>query len=506
MAAEAHRLVVGDAEEGGARPAGARLAPYLLGGLLGALAIGASGAWAAPRFLAAFSTTTTTVTTTTMTTTFTTTSYALTRKISFVTAETRGEPMLVKVGDFTERFKTEVVNLGEGEKWKGYKSKVRLLQKYLSKRMDEGADDELVAFVDGSDVIWGGCDPGYFQHAYEQIVEKSGATIVFSAELACGEQDCNKVPEVPQWAVELAGEGRALDGDFWKEYVDGCRATWTDECSAKRDCGGLAACADPPTVRFLNSGFVMGPVKDLAKLMDWSLENYDEMSVWGDQSVFASYWLENQEAVTLDYTGALAASISDLRWELLEAPLKCAFDQWVYLTSHRSVQLRDNNGKVEFSNKKTDAEKWVITDAGDGKVYVTSFEGRQLVDNRRFVQMSIFKTGAELWRLSVGGGGVVYLTSPLGEQLQDDNGHPVFSPNRQGWESWRIHTVKEVPACVETRPGEGIIRNWAFDRPQCLIHGNGRGFWFFKHIIMMLTNKTVEEVRNWGHHSSLHTR
>jgi len=487
----------------GFHPAGVAVANTGRGGLIGSFAL-VSGAWASWPLLSA-SQAASPSTSRTTTFTFTTTSFALTRNINFVTAETRGDPMLVRIGNFSERFQTRVVNLGDGQKWDGYKSKVKMLQRYLAQRLREGDRDELVAFVDGSDVIWGGCDPGYFQHAYEEIVERSGARVVFSAELACGEQDCNKVSLVPDWAVDLAG-GRDLNDGFWRQYVDGCKATWTDECSDRRDCGGLAACADPPTVRFLNSGFVIGPVKDLAKLMDWSLENYDKFSVWGDQSVFAVYWLNNTKDVTLDYTGALAASISDMRWELLEAPLDCELDRWVYLTSHTDRQLEDDGGKVGMSDNKTTKQMWRLSDAGDGKYFITSHEGRQLVDNKRFVGLSIFKTKAEAWTFSVGGGGVVFLSSPRKEQLQDDNGHAVFSSNKQGWESWRIHLVDGTKACVESRPKKSVVWNYGFDRKQCLIHGNGRGFWFFKHIVMMITNKSVDEVRDWGKHKSLHTR
>jgi len=482
--------------------------------LLGALAVVAGLCWAMPgadaapttdAYSAATMTTRTTSTVTMSTTTATTTTFIQTRDITFVTAETRGSPIIEKVGNFDEAFNTRVVNAGEGKKWDGYKSKVKMLQKYLHKRLKDGDGDELVAFVDGSDVIWGGCDPGYFQHAYEEIVAKSGAPVVFSAELVCGEQDCNKVPPVPDWAVETAG-GKDLNGGFWERFVDGCKATWTDQCSDKRDCGGLAACSEPPAVKFLNSGFTMGPVKEVSAMMDWSLDNYDEYSVWGDQSVFAVYWLANQDKVTLDYTGALAASISDLRWEVLEAPLSCKLNQWVYVISHRDMYLADIKGKVGFTKTQTSAAQWILTSAGHGKYFISSFAGRQLVDNDKFVDMSIFTTKTEMWKMSVGGGGVVYLTSSQGEQLQDDNGHAIFSMNKQGWESWRIHTLDGTPACVETRPKDGVVMNFGFNRKQCLIHGNGRGFWFFKHIVMMLTNQTVDEVRNWGHHHKLHTR
>uniref|UniRef100_A0A7S1M398 Uncharacterized protein n=1 Tax=Alexandrium catenella TaxID=2925 RepID=A0A7S1M398_ALECA len=484
---------------------------YLCYGLIGAVAVGAAALLAAPGLLPAKAAPSSSLVeraparvASTSTTTTTTVVYPYTRKINFVTAETRGDPMLVRVGEFEKQFKTDVVNIGEGKDWDGFKFKVKMLQEYLRKRVLEGAGDELIAFLDGSDVLWGGCDPGYFQHAYEEIVRLSGASVVFSAELACGEQDCNKVPRVPDWAVQLSGN-KDLNGGFWKPYVDGCKATWTDECSAKRDCGGLAACADPPAVRFLNSGFVMGPTTDLARMFDWSLENYDNVSVWGDQSVLAEYWLHHQEDVTLDYTGALAASISDMRWELLEPPLKCPLNQWLFFVSHRDKMLQDHGGKVRFSPNTTENEMWMLSDAGDGRYWITSNEGRQLVDRQRFVTTSIFKTKKEAWKFSVGGGGVIYLTSPFGEQLQDDNGHAVFSGNKQGWESWRIHTLDGSPACEEGRPKGGAVVNQAFKHKQCLVHGNGRGFWFFSHIVKSLTGKTVDEVRDWGEHKSLHT-
>mmetsp|Transcript_138571 Transcript_138571/g.430967 ORF Transcript_138571/g.430967 Transcript_138571/m.430967 type:complete len:513 (+) Transcript_138571:79-1617(+) len=505
----ANGLLTGQGQSGSASSTPWKIVAYVCYGLIGALGAGALASWAATsrRPASQASHGTAGVISPVATTTSTTTSvvYDQTRKISFITAETRGDPILVKVGDFEKRFETKVLNVGEGHKWDGYKSKVKILQKYLQGRLREGGGDDLVAFVDGSDVIWGGCDPGYFQHSYDEIVRLSGARIVFGAELACGEQDCNKVPRVPQWAEELSGK-RRLNRGFWKRFIDGCRATWTDECSAKRDCGGMAACADPPSVRFLNSGFVMGPVTDLSKMFDWSLENYDNVTVWGDQSVFASYWLKNQKDITLDYTGAMVACISDMRWELLEAPLNCVMNRWVYLVSHREVQLQDHGGKVRFSPNKTRAEMWMLSDAGNGKYWITSNEGRQLVDSQRFVSTSIFKTEREMWQFSVGGGGVVYMTSPSNEQLQDDNGHPVFSENKQGWESWRIHMLDGTPACKEGRPVHGHIVNQAFDRTQCLIHGNGRGFWFLGHIVKSLTNKSVDEVRDWGDHKVLHYR
>lgn len=49
--------------------------------------------------------------------------------------------------------------------------------------------------VDGEDIFWGGCSMEHFIEAYLEIVNRSGAPIVFSAEVACGEQDCWHVPK-----------------------------------------------------------------------------------------------------------------------------------------------------------------------------------------------------------------------------------------------------------------------------------------------------------------------
>jgi len=248
-------------------------------------------------------------------------------RLTFMSVETRGSPLLLRVGNFSGHFPDGVVNIGEGQRWVDYRTKVELLATFLRSRIaaakkwrlpDSAADKDILVFVDGSDVFWGGCSRFDFLSAYERIVRRSGARIVFSAELACGEQDCNKVPEVPSWAEDLAG-GRNLSSGFWKPYATGCKGTWTDECSAKRDCGFKAPCSVPPALKFLNSGFFMGPVKDLADMMEWTLRNYDDVSVWGDQSAFSVYWLDRLDTVTLDYGGELAISLSDMRTDLVQA-------------------------------------------------------------------------------------------------------------------------------------------------------------------------------------------
>lgn len=243
-------------------------------------------------------------------------------RITFIVAETRGRPLLSLVGNFGNHF-GQVVNIGVNRTWDSFETKIKLLDEYLRAQVSlvgyeppGEAERHIVAFADGGDIIWGGCPPEDFRRNYDRIVEASGASIIFSSEVVCGEQDCNQVPDVPRWAGELAGVSN-LSGDFWNRYAVGCKGTWNTECAAKRDCGYGAPCSQPPSMKFLNSGFVMGPVKDMAEMVAWTRKHYHEFSVWGDQSVFAMYWLRHQHRVTLDYTGELALSISDMDYQLL---------------------------------------------------------------------------------------------------------------------------------------------------------------------------------------------
>jgi len=271
--------------------------------------------------------------------------------LTLLTAETRGKSLLECVGDFAAGFAVPVINVGLGKDWYSFKTKVEMLRDYVSglklSREAQGKSnkDHFVAFFDGKDVFWGGCSPADFMAAYHRIVDASGARIVFGAEIVCGEQDCNRVPPVPRWAHDLAG-GRDLEGGFWDLYNEGCHGTWSDECAARRDCGFAAPCAEPPAVKFLNSGFFMGPVDEVAAMMEWSLANYDNTSVYGDQSVFSKWWELHPDKLTLDYLGELSLQLSDLDWSLLTADRRTGI---VWNTGFDRVQcLIHGNGRGSF--------------------------------------------------------------------------------------------------------------------------------------------------------------
>jgi len=216
----------------------------------------------------------------TSTTTTTTTTTA--PRVHFVTVETRGQSLAEKLGGLP------VHNVGLGQPWDGFRSKLtgplpflRTLQAHAESEMD------MVVFFDGGDVMWGGCDLADFLDAYKRIAKRTGASVVFSAEINCFEQNCTRAPEIPEWVDELV------------------KPPW-----------------HKPTRKFLNSGFYMGPVRDVVKMLEWASSNYDSVPFlqahpWpvagggghGDQGVLAEYWLDHLQDVALDYGGELCLSL-----------------------------------------------------------------------------------------------------------------------------------------------------------------------------------------------------
>jgi len=216
------------------------------------------------------------------------------KAVTFVTVETRGHAWLQKVGHFPEA----VINVASGQAWPQigiYRLKVQLLSKWLETQPAA----KLVAFVDG-DVFWGGCSLKKFVSAYHDIVRRTGAKIVFGAEMGCVDQDCSKVPGVPAYA-----QGTTPD---WGQYAR-CPGFWTSTCATAKNC---KACNDPPTPMFLNPGFIMGPAGYLWKMTLVASSRFRQWSTssGGDQGVFAEYWLQNQKDVTLDYEAKLAMSLA----------------------------------------------------------------------------------------------------------------------------------------------------------------------------------------------------
>mmetsp|Transcript_58452 Transcript_58452/g.153017 ORF Transcript_58452/g.153017 Transcript_58452/m.153017 type:complete len:3030 (+) Transcript_58452:146-9235(+) len=126
------------------------------------------------------------------------------------------------------------------------------------------------------------------------------------------------------------------------------------------------------------------------------------------------------------------------------------FGQQVFITGHRGESLQDANGTVKVHSDKQSSEKWVITDAGDGKVFITSNRGEHLKDQTGIVEMSTNKAGRQMFSLTDAGDGKVFITSNRYNQIQDASGTVKYTSDKKSSEQW---TITRAASFLQVRRG-----------------------------------------------------
>lgn len=208
--------------------------------------------------------------------------------------------------DFSEKGFEPMVNLGEGRVWTAnYKEKITFLREFVEK--PENAE-KVIMFADGEDVIMGGCHKSELLERYKTIVDKSGgAKIVFGAELWCFEPPNGECPEPAraEWA-EREYDGRKLDAKL---------NSFKNEQSSKDNTTSYTN---------LNSGFFIGPAKDLLEMLHWSEDEArwaklhpEGSDYYGDQRMYSQYWFEHPDKVTLDYGAELVLTANGFKRDAL---------------------------------------------------------------------------------------------------------------------------------------------------------------------------------------------
>merc|ERR1719444_469098 len=86
--------------------------------------------------------------------------------LRFVSLNTEGQLAISAAG-----FPQEVANVGLNKAWAGYGTKLMEILLYAN----SVSDDTLLVYIDGNDVVWGGCSREEFVAAYQRIVDASGA-------------------------------------------------------------------------------------------------------------------------------------------------------------------------------------------------------------------------------------------------------------------------------------------------------------------------------------------
>jgi len=202
--------------------------------------------------------------------------------------------------DFEEKGFEPIVNLGAGKVWtSNYQEKITFLKTYLEKPENK---DKVVVFADGEDVIMGGCQKSELLEKYNGIVKRSGAKIIFGAELWCFEPPTQKGLPLPGWGQCPEPARAAWANEAYGEKLDERIRLFQDERSL----------ADKTTSLInLNSGFFMGPAGELLEMMKYASDPkmwfklHNGTDYYGDQRMYSQYWLENPDKVTLDYGAEL---------------------------------------------------------------------------------------------------------------------------------------------------------------------------------------------------------
>uniref|UniRef100_A0A7S4R5A6 Uncharacterized protein n=1 Tax=Alexandrium monilatum TaxID=311494 RepID=A0A7S4R5A6_9DINO len=198
-----------------------------------------------------------------------------------------------------------VLNVGAGRTWEGPVTKNELFLRWLQEPVRD--PDGLAVLIDGGDLIYGGCGEAALLRAYHAIANAGGgAKVVVSAEMGGYPKNMRSVQEGPgpsgQMDKVLAAFG--LRRDWTTPYVD---------CSRDIDAG---PCSNHRVYRYLNYGFLMGPVGELRKLVSFVLAQGGT-----DQGQAARYCFNHSEVCTLDYGGLLSLSLHNFKRSMDEGPL-----------------------------------------------------------------------------------------------------------------------------------------------------------------------------------------
>uniref|UniRef100_A0A7S4VD27 Uncharacterized protein n=1 Tax=Alexandrium monilatum TaxID=311494 RepID=A0A7S4VD27_9DINO len=219
-----------------------------------------------------------------------------------VTVETRRQGRFALPGPQPQ---VAVLNAGAGRVWRGPVTKNALLLQWLQEP-GRGLDG-LAVLIDGGDVIYGGCGEAALLRAYHAIASAGGgAKVVVSAEMGGFPTAMRSVQEGPgpsgRMDKVLAASG--LQRDWAAPYVDCSRDTYTGPCSITG------------VYRYLNYGFLMGPVGELRKLVSFVLAQGGN-----DQGQAARYCFSHPDVCTLDYGGLLSLSLHNFKRSIDEGPL-----------------------------------------------------------------------------------------------------------------------------------------------------------------------------------------
>eukprot|EP00927_Polykrikos_kofoidii_P061592 TRINITY_DN56423_c0_g1_i1.p1 TRINITY_DN56423_c0_g1~~TRINITY_DN56423_c0_g1_i1.p1 ORF type:complete len:392 (+),score=21.27 TRINITY_DN56423_c0_g1_i1:73-1176(+) len=212
------------------------------------------------------------------------------------------------------------LNIGAGVTWRGFSTRASLVAEWL--RVEALRDPtRLVIFLETIDMIAGGCEENDLLDVYRSTVAASdGARVVFGAEFGLQspllaepwhyeafEARRRSVLDATLPPRPASEEGQS--GSGWPySFAFTCPKHWLQEW---RDVAekALALTCDSPAYRYINGGFIMGPVGNLYELFKDPNVHRATKRYGCDQSAAVEYMFNHTRAVTLDYSGRLSLSL-----------------------------------------------------------------------------------------------------------------------------------------------------------------------------------------------------
>ncbi|CAJ1397780.1 unnamed protein product [Effrenium voratum] len=230
----------------------------------------------------------------------------------------------------------EAANVGRNVAFQGLNTKTKQWLHFLAGQ----SPDQLVLLTDANDVIFGGCDQKQLIRNYEAVATLGGAPVVMGAELGSR-------PE------RLMANFSALESR--RQRVLRAFAVPADGYAARADCtASFGPCSNPPAYQFLNSGFYMGPAKDVKEVLEAALD-YE-----CDQDGAAEYMLLHPDKVTLDYAGALVLNLHNFHQD------------------EKLLKVETVNKQLRLHNQVTGMTQCFVHGNGNGKEFVSRLAARWL--------------------------------------------------------------------------------------------------------------------------------
>jgi len=211
-----------------------------------------------------------------------------------------------------------VLNVGCGScTWDGIHSKA-CANLALVERIMATNPQQLVVLFNGIDLVSGRCNASELVARYEAVVASSnGAAVVFGAEYHCFSCDdgiTERYVKLKDRRINESLRKMGLTPSMYRRHLACSNETelfnFTDPLVQEI---ARSKCFNPPKLRFLNGGFVIGPAKNLQPILKYACDNLLQLQLQdaghGDRSelrFFHTYLLDHPVEVTLDHAGLLA--------------------------------------------------------------------------------------------------------------------------------------------------------------------------------------------------------